>query len=63
MIAPDGGAHVRPVGTVSDKVTTAAKPLRAVVVIVEVADWLTLTAAGELAAIVKSTKLKVAVVE
>src|SRR5439155_278717 len=54
-------AHVRPAGTVSVRVTTPAKPLTAVIVIVETADWPALTAAGELAAMVKSTKLKVAV--
>jgi len=60
-IAPDGAAQVRPVGTVSDRVTAPVKPFRAVTVIVVVADWPALTAAGELAAIVKSTKLNVAV--
>ena len=55
-------AHVRPAGTVSVRLTTPAKPLTAVTVIVEVADWPALTAAGEVAAIVKSVKLKVAVV-
>jgi len=59
VIAP----QVRPEGTVSVNVTTPAKPLTAVMVIVDVADWPTLTGAGEDAAIVKSTKLKVAVVE
>jgi hypothetical protein len=57
VIAP----QVRPAGTVSVRVTTPANPLAAVIVIVELADWPTLTAAGEDAAIVKSTKLKVAV--
>ena len=38
-------------------------PLRAVTVIVEVADWPALTAAGEDAVMVKSLKLKVAVAE
>ena len=56
VIAP----HVRPAGTVSVRVTTPAKPLTAVTVMVETADWPTLTAAGEDAAIVKSTKLNVA---
>ncbi len=59
VIAP----QVSPAGGVSVRLTTPAKPFRAVIVIVEVADWPALTAAGEDAAIVKSTKLKVAVVE
>jgi hypothetical protein len=59
VIAP----QVRPAGGVSVRLTTPAKPFRAVIVIVEVADWPALTAAGEDAAMVKSTKLKVAVVE
>ncbi len=53
--------QVRPAGTVSVRVTTPANPFTAVIVIVEEADWPALTAAGEEAAIVKSTKLKVAV--
>jgi hypothetical protein len=57
VIAP----QVRPAGAVSVIVTTPAKPFTGVIVIVEVADWPALTAAGEDAAIVKSTKLKVAV--
>ncbi len=57
VIAP----QVRPAGTVSVRVTTPAKPLTAVIVMVDTADWPTLTAAGEEAAIVKSTKLKLAV--
>ncbi len=57
VIAP----QVRPAGTVSVNVTTPAKPFTAVIVIVEEADWTALTAAGEEAAIVKSTKLNVAV--
>jgi hypothetical protein len=48
---------------VSVRVTTPAKLFNAVIVIVEVADWPALTAAGEDAAIVKSTKWKVTVVE
>ncbi len=56
VIAP----HVRPAGTVSVRVTTPAKPFRAVTVIVEVAELGSATA-GEVAAIVKSTKLNVAV--
>jgi len=54
--------QVRPAGTVSVRATTPVKPLTAVTVMVEVADWPALTAAGELAVIVKSLKLNVAVV-
>jgi hypothetical protein len=60
VIAP----QVRPAGTVSVSVTTPENPLMPVMVIVEVADWPTSTAAGEVAAIVNSTvglKVKVAV--
>ena len=57
VIAP----QVSPAGTVSVKVTTPANPLTAVIVIVDTADWPAFTAAGEEAAIVKSTKLKVAI--
>ena len=56
--------QVRPVGTVSVRVTVPVKPLRAVIVIVELADWPVFTAAGEVAAIVKSggaPKVKLAV--
>ena len=53
--------QVRPLGTVSVRLTVPAKPLRAVIVIVEVADVLTKTAAGDEAAIVKSVTVKVAV--
>ncbi len=59
VIAP----QVNPACGVSVRLTTPAKPLRAVIVIVDVADWPAFTAAGELAAIVKSTKLNVAVAE
>lgn len=55
------GPQVRPDGIVSVRVATPENPLTAASVIVEVADWPTLTAAGDVAAIVKSTKLKVAV--
>jgi hypothetical protein len=55
--------QVRPAGGVSVRLTTPAKPFSAVIVTVEVADWPAFTAAGELAAIVKSTKLNVAVAE
>ncbi len=59
VIAP----QVRPAGTVSVRVTTPVKPFNAVIVMVEVADWPAFTAAGEDAAMVKSLKLNVAVVE
>ena len=62
VIAP----QVNPAGTVSVKETALAKPPCAAIVIVDVADWPTVTAAGELAAIVKSCaalNVKVAVVE
>jgi len=59
VIAP----QVSPAGTVSVRVTTPAKLFNPVTVMVEVADWPTLAAAGEEAVIVKSTKLNVAVVE
>lgn len=55
------GPHVRPAGTVSVRPTVPLNPLRKVIVIVEVAEDPAF-AVGELAAIVKSTKLKVAVV-
>jgi hypothetical protein len=48
VIAP----QVKPAGTVSVRETIPAKPLRAVTVIVEVAEVPAWTAAGELAAIV-----------
>lgn len=54
VIAP----QVRPDGTVSVMVTTPANPLSDVTVIVEVSGLPAETAAGEDAAIVKSTKLK-----
>ena len=57
VIAP----QVKPTGTVSVNTTTPENPFRAVMVIVEVADDPAFTAAGEVAAIVKSTKLNVAV--
>ncbi len=50
VIAP----HVSPAGTVSVRVTTPVNPFSAVMVIVEVADEPELTAAGDVAAIVKS---------
>ena len=59
VIAP----QVRPAGTVSVSVTVPVKPLRAATVIVEVADTPALTAAGEVAVMLKSLTVKVAVVE
>jgi hypothetical protein len=61
VIAP----QVRPAGTVSVRLTVPLKTPTAVTVIVEVADVPTVTAAGEVAVIVKSLLLtvKVAVVE
>ena len=59
VIAP----QVRPAGTVSVRVTTPAKPFTAVIVIVEVAEDPAETDAGDVAAMVKSRKVKVAVVE
>jgi hypothetical protein len=58
LIAP----QVRLAGTVSVRLTVPAKPLTAVTVIVEVADVPTVTAAGDVAVIVKSVMLNVAVV-
>ena len=59
VIAP----QVRFAGTVSVRVTVPVKPLRAVMVIVEVAETPTVTAAEEVAAMLKSRTVKVAVVE
>lgn len=55
--------QVRPDGTVSVRLTVPVNPLTAVMVIVEVADVPTVTAAGDDAAIVKSVTVKVAVAE
>ncbi len=57
VIAP----QLRLAGTVSVRVTTPEKPFNAVIVIVDVAELPTVTAAGELAVIEKSTKLNTAV--
>ena len=59
VIAP----HVSPAGTVSVKLTVPVKPFTAAIVIVDVAEDPTETDEGEDALIVKSTKLKLAVVE
>ncbi len=50
-------------GTVSVRLTVPVNPLTAAIVIVEVAETPTLTAAGEVAEIVKSVTVNVAVVE
>ncbi len=70
-VAGDGGrvtlaglmaVQVRPVGRgVSERLTVPAKPFTAVTVIVETAEEPAFTAAGEVAVIVKSTKVKLAV--
>ena len=59
VIAP----QVRLAGTVSVRVTVPVKPLTAVIVIVELADTPALAEAGEVAAMVKSVTVKVAVAE
>ncbi len=56
-------SQARLVGTVSVSETVPVKPLRAVRAIVEVAEMPALTAAGEVADIVKSVTVKVALVE
>lgn len=55
--------QVKLVGTVSVNATVPVKPLTAPTVIVEVAEVPTVTAAGDVAAIVKSVTVKVAVAE
>jgi hypothetical protein len=55
--------QVRPLGGVSLKVTVALKWFNRVTVTDDVADWVTSTAAGEVALIVKSWNMKVAVAE
>ncbi len=70
-VAGDGGkvtlagliaVQVRPAGSgVSDRATVPAKPLTAVTVIVDTAEEPAFTAAGEVAVMVKSVKVKVAV--
>jgi len=60
----DIAPQVRPAGTVSVRETIPVKPFCAVTVIVELADWPALTAAGDVAVMVKSwvfaVKVKVA---
>jgi hypothetical protein len=55
--------QVRLAGTVSVRLTVPVNPLTAATVIVEVAEVPTVTAAGEVAATVKSVTAKVAVAE
>ncbi len=59
LIAP----QVKFAGTVSVRLTVPVNPLTAVTVIVTVAEVPTVNAAGEVAEIVKSVTVKVAVVE
>ena len=59
LIAP----QVKLAGTVSVRLTVPVNPLTAVTVIVEVAEVPTVTAAGDVAEIVKSLTVKVAIVE
>jgi len=59
LIAP----QVRFVGTVSVRLIVPVNPLRAVTVIVEVAEVPAVTAAGDVAVMLKSRTVKVAVVE
>jgi hypothetical protein len=59
VIAP----QVRLAGTVSVRLTVPVNPFTAATVMVEVAEVPTVTAAGEVAEIVKSVTVKVAVVE
>lgn len=59
VIAP----HVRFVGTVSVRLTVPVNPLIAVMVTVEVAEVPALTAAGDVAVMLKSVTTNVAVVE
>lgn len=59
VIAP----QVRLAGTVSVRLTVPVNPFTAATVIVEVAEVPTVTAAGDVAAIVKSVTVNVAVAE
>ena len=65
MVTLDGviAPQVKLAGTVSARVTVPVKPLTADTVIVDVAETPALTAAGDVAAIVKSVTWKVAVAE
>jgi len=55
--------HVRPAGTVSVTDTFPANPFSPVIVMVDMADWPASIAAGEVAVMVKSVTVNVAVVE
>jgi len=55
--------QVRPAGTVSVRLTVPVKPLSAATVMVDVAETPVVTATGEVALMVKSVTVKVAVVE
>jgi hypothetical protein len=55
--------QVRLAGTVSVRLTVPVNPLRAVTVMVEVAETPALTAAGDVAAMLKSVTVNVALVE
>ena len=59
----DMAPQVNPVGTVSVNATVPVNPLTDATVIVEVAEVFTTTAAGDVAAMVKSWTVNVAVVE
>ena len=63
LFTPDGlsATQVRPLGTLSVNMTVPAKWLTDETVTVEVADIVTLTAAGDVAPIVKSPNLNTAV--
>ena len=65
MVTLDGvmAPQVKLAGTVSVRLTVPVKPFTAATVIVEVADVPTVTAAGEVAAMVKSVTVNVAVAE
>ena len=54
MLAGLNDPHVRPGGGVMLKFTVPANPLTAATVTVELEDWPALTAAGEVAVMVKS---------
>ncbi len=63
MLAGEIAPQDRLAGTVSVKETTPVNPFRAAIVIVEVAETPAFTAAGEVAVMLKSVTVKVAVAE
>lgn len=63
MLAGDIGTQFRPEGTESVKVTVPVKPLRGLTAIVEVAGMLASTGLGEVAVMLKSVTMMLAVVE